>query len=129
MLTDAQIKTMRNNGMTLGEIRKIDSNLKDRPQKIDLDIPEWQQVFRDRLNFIDRMTRKGMSLDAIYDMINTYIEAVSKNGPWDFIKEIGSGVKGEKKSDFKQRMEATRRVKDYFGNDYKTPRRRYAYNE
>ncbi len=119
IMTKEQIAEFHNGGFTEFEIGQINEDLRLRPQQIDPWNEQWQQVFKARLGYIRSMQRAGHTLKQIHDKLIAYVTKSRGKSPWDFIKEIGSGVKGEKKSDFSQRMEATRRIKSHFGPAYR----------
>ena len=117
MLTQEQIKVFRAGGFTEFEIGVINENLRTRPQEIDPESEAWQQVFKNRLNFIRSKLNQGMPLGAIHDRIISFLSR-QKGTPWDFLREAYP-LKGSKRSDFNKRIEARAKVKDHFGAAYK----------
>ena len=117
MLTNAEIKAFRRGGLFDFEIGAISADLRTRPQKIDPNNEAWQEVFRNRLNYIRTQLNRGLTLRQIENKVISYVKSKGQS-PWDFLREAYP-IKGGKKADFVKRAEARARIVDHFGRQYK----------
>ena len=106
-----QEKSLTKAGFTRYEIDKLQENLREKPQVVDLRQGVWRIVMRKRSDWIKRWFKSGKSWGEFTDMLEKFYRKSKKASPWDWLKmEYPAFAKGVKLvKDF--RAAAARRAK------------------
>lgn len=86
MLTANQRDRLRKSGFSTYEIGVLNSDLEERPQKIDLSSGVWKDVIRRRRQWVSRMLKSGKTLSQAMAKANRRYIVDDEASVWDFVK-------------------------------------------
>ena len=107
MLTPEQRSELAANHFTKEEIDKLNSDLTERPQVLNLNTATWQDTMNRRRNWYNTQTRTGISSDQIKNQIKAWYRASTENTLWALLR-----AEYQPPNKIKQLMDALKRRKE-----------------